>query len=101
MYTSGTKIRFTITVDETVTDLTVSDICQAVERFAQNYNQCFVEKFQGTDPLPLDCVVLGGGSGFVSKTIIYPMFGEKEGVRKARVYSLKQLQAGIQNMLRI
>lgn len=80
----GTKIRFTITVDETVTDLTVSDICQAVERFAQNYNQCFVEKFQGTDPLPLDCVVLGGGSGFVSKTIIYPMFGEKEGVRKAR-----------------
>lgn len=42
----GTKIRFTITVDETVTDLTVSDICQAVERFAQNYNQCFVEKFQ-------------------------------------------------------
>lgn len=80
----GTKIRFTMTVDETVTGLTISDICQAVERFAQNYNQCFVEKFQGADPLPLDCVVLGGGSGFVSKTIIYPMFGEKKGVENTR-----------------
>lgn len=25
-------------------------------------------------------VFLGGGSGFVSKTVVYPMFGEKEGI---------------------
>lgn len=29
-------------------------------------------------------VFLGGGSGFVSKTVIYPLFGEKEGIETVK-----------------
>ena len=40
----------------------------------------FQRKFPRCDRGKPNTVFLGGGSGFVSKTVVYPMFGEKEGI---------------------
>lgn len=80
-----TKIRFTITIDETqCKSITIDTIIEAVKAFANNYNKVFVSKFKDADWLEDDNVILGGGAGFVSKTIIYPLFGENDGLRITR-----------------
>ena len=80
----GTKISFTLTIvsDNSGNDITIQKIMRAVESFARNYNEVFVSRFKDADLLNDDYVLLGGGSGFVSKTVIYPMFGQMEGSRK-------------------
>lgn len=77
----GTVIRFTITIDETLHKIDADKIYHAVENFSKCYNDCFVSSFRYAEPLKADYVVLGGGSGFVSKTIMYPLYGKKFGVR--------------------
>lgn len=83
----GTIIRFTITIDETLwkKDKKYEDykdvIYHAVENFSECYNNCFVSSFRNAKSLKSDYVVLGGGSGFVSKTIMYPLYGKRYGVK--------------------
>lgn len=81
----NTKIRFTITIDETVCDsITIDTIIEAIKSFANNYNKVFVSKFKSADLLEDNNVILGGGTGFVSKTIIYPLFGQADGFKVTR-----------------
>ena len=81
----NTKIRFTITIDETVCDsITIYTIIEAIKSFANNYNKVFVSKFKSADLLEDNNVILGGGTGFVSKTIIYPLFGQADGFKVTR-----------------
>ena len=72
----GTKINFTLTVDRSVCKYTAESILGAVRQFGESYNTYFVEKFEGAEPLPEGCLLLGGGCGFASKTVTYPLFGE-------------------------
>ncbi len=75
------KICFTITIDRSMCKLTAKQLMQAVKLFGENYYQNFACAFRNADMLRDNEVLLGGGCGFVSKTIIYPMFGKKEGIR--------------------
>lgn len=75
----GTKIRFRLTIDQDVFPYTIRDIEAAIAAFANNYNHCFIEKFH-MDRIDGKSLYIGGGAGFVSKTFIYPLFGEKEGL---------------------
>ena len=77
----GTLIKFTITIDETLCKLNPTDVYNAVNDFADCYNKCFISSFKNAEKLQNDYVILGGGSGYVSKTIMYPLYGEKAGVR--------------------
>lgn len=77
----GVKINFTITIDKSVCKLTVSQIMQAVKDFGENYHRNFACAFRNVDMLRDNEVLLGGGCGFVSKTMIYPMFDRKEGIK--------------------
>lgn len=63
-------------------------ILRAVKRFNGMYQQTFRGKFgnmpESDGEEDLRSVYLGGGCGFVSKTEIYPLFGDREGVKNAQ-----------------
>lgn len=76
----GTVISFPLTIDTGVCAVTKEYLEKAIAYFAQMHYQCFLQKFR-RDFLPLDHTVwLGGGSGFVTKTEVYPLFGSADGV---------------------
>lgn len=76
----GTIIKSTLTIDETVSNLKIEDILEAVTLFYEQYYKVFQSKFRGSDWKNPHTVFLGGGSGFVSKTVVYSLFGEKQGI---------------------
>jgi CRISPR-associated protein Csm5 len=80
----GTEIHFSITVDATVCKYKKNDIMAAVADFAKSFSDSFSLKFKGIKALPEDSVILGGGSGFVSKTVIYPLLGYDRGLRTTK-----------------
>ena len=79
---SGTYIEFTITIDTQTCPYDADKIMDAIKVFNDMYYECFLSKFN-SKKRPTDTVYLGGGAGFVSKTIIYQMFGAEEGVAVA------------------
>lgn len=85
----GTLIKFTITIDETLCKLNPADIYAAVSDFADCYNKCFVSAFKNAEKLQKDYVILGGGSGFASKTVMYPLYDKKAGVRNVHEVLMK------------
>lgn len=75
----GTKISFSITIDTDLCKYTIEDILEALDDFQMDCYKYFHVRFgRGTQN---DGIVwLGGGTGFLSKTIIYSAF-EERGVR--------------------
>lgn len=85
----GTKIRCTLTVDSSImsragNNLTEENILEAAKLFVSRYNSEFAEKFGRKFALDKESVLLGGGSGFVSKTVIYSMLSGKEGLETVK-----------------
>lgn len=80
----GCSIQFDLTIDESICNIKANQILATVEKFAEMYNECFVSKYKGMNLLDDNMVCLGGGVGFLSKTVVYPMFGEKVGLRKTQ-----------------
>lgn len=77
----GTEIKFSLTIDESICSITVQQIMCAIQKFSELYYENFLKKFINTDRLKSDTIFLGGGSGFVSKTVVYALFPGKEGVK--------------------
>lgn len=75
-----TKVNFTITIDETICPYTKEYINNAILAFSNLVDNLFVEKFNKIEQYPNPTVWLGGGSGYLSKTITYAMY-EEEGVK--------------------
>ncbi len=72
----GTEIDFDISIDQTQCPYTIDDIMAALEEFQQYMYKYFYSRFgRGTDEK--GTVWLGGGCGFLSKTVLYPVFGEE------------------------
>ena len=79
----GTEIKFTLTIDHSLCSLTKADILQAIECFDENYSDNFLAAYSGVDRLRPPQVYVGGGAGFVSKTLLYPLMGKKDGIETA------------------
>ena len=77
----GTVIRTRVTIDRNICKVTREEIERAVQAFDDMYTECFLDAFKGTGGLTGKQVYLGGGAGFVSKTMIYPLFNKEEGIR--------------------
>jgi len=75
----GTYIEFTITIDTQVCPYDADKIMEAIKVFNDMYYDCVLSKFN-SKKRPADTIYLGGGAGFVSKTILYNLFGAKDGV---------------------
>lgn len=78
----GTELSFTMTIDRTRCKFTFEEIKKAIECFGDSYHQYFLGKFPDMDEPSDDTVWLGGGAGYVSKTINYPLYRE-QGVQMA------------------
>ncbi len=74
----GTDVYFRITIDETKCPYTIQDINSAINIFQSIVTRYFYDKF-GREEKEKNIVWIGGGVGFLSKTIIYPLF-EEDGV---------------------
>lgn len=75
----GTKISFSITIDTDLCKYTIEDILEALDDFQMDCYRYFHVRF-GRETKNDGIVWLGGGTGFLSKTIIYSAF-EERGVR--------------------
>ena len=79
----GTRIHFRLTIDSSICPYTLQDIQEAIRIFDEAYYEMFLSKFSNTDMPDGSTVWLGGGAGFFTKTIVYPLFGHESGVRLA------------------
>lgn len=77
----GTEIKFTITIDHSRCQEDKESILHGIEAFDRAYNENFLQEFQKIGLLRPPQVFVGGGSGFVGKTLVYPLMGKKEGVQ--------------------
>ena len=71
----GTQLEFDVTVDTTLCKWEKAQILWALRFFGQCYTECFGGKFASGDKLAPNMFYLGGGSGFASKTVVYPLLG--------------------------
>lgn len=76
-----TRVRCDLTIDESVTKLSTEQLREDIAVFGRQYYDNFGRKFPGADRTENDIVFLGGGSGFVSKTVVYPLIPGRDGVR--------------------
>lgn len=77
----GTEIRFTLTVDTGICKLSGTLLMEAVRAFMESYYRNFAAAFASAEKPKANYVLCGGGCGFVSKTVIYPLYGRQEGIR--------------------
>ncbi len=84
----GTEIEFTLTVDRAKFPFELSQMKDAVEQFANSYYQYFSGRFPKASKPAKGTVWLGGGAGYVSKTINYPLYREKGIVMAQRVFAM-------------
>lgn len=78
----GTVIQFQITIDTSICGITKEYLYDAVEYFRKMYYDCFLRKYLVFNVPDKNAVWLGGGVGFLSKTEVYPLFGEKRGIEE-------------------
>lgn len=75
----GREIEFDLTIDCNINRYYDETIMQAINNFQEGYYH-FLNKYSSVDKEE-NILYLGGSAGFVSKTILYGLFPEKEAVR--------------------
>ncbi len=75
-----TVIRTSLTIDSDICGITKEYLEEAMTYFGEMYYECFLKKYPDMDRPSQDMVWLGGGTGFVTKTEVYPLFGREEGL---------------------
>ena len=79
----GIRIRMPIAIDTKVCKFTMTDIIAAIRMFNENYLKAFSGKFS-TAPITrgnATTFFLGGGTGYVSKTVTYGILNRADDVR--------------------
>ncbi|HIY04235.1 MAG TPA: type III-A CRISPR-associated RAMP protein Csm5 [Candidatus Anaerotignum merdipullorum] len=84
----GTEISFTVTLDQSVlkNTITASTILQTIQKYSHFYEEQFDSSFERPDGDAgisyENAIVLGGGSGYFSKTIPYVYLGAEKGLEE-------------------
>ena len=71
MCPAGDRNPLSLTIDPRYCTLTPQDIMEAANQFVRFYVKCFLEKFPTRDIRGGGNLYLGGGCGYVSKTVLY------------------------------
>ena len=77
----GTEIVFNVTIDDGVFPYDTEQILAAVNRYFDDQREQFLEYFSESKSPRLpegDILYVGGGTGFVSKTVTYQIFNDSE-----------------------
>jgi CRISPR-associated protein Csm5 len=78
----GSRIEFELSIDPRLCPYTAPQIERAAQLFVQNYQQCFRGAFPQPTALPQQGLLyLGGGCGYATKTMLYPLLGA-QGIRQ-------------------
>lgn len=77
-----TEIVLPLTINSELCNITAEEITEAIKQFAESYYQNFVSHFSVPKHKDDYTLWLGGNVGFASKTVIYNLFGEYEGVEQ-------------------
>jgi len=93
----NTKIRFTITIDSKIFPYRIEDILDAMNAFYRQYEKVYKKKFLPDCDYLEDVLYLGGGSGYATKTVTYPLLGEAEGVKTVNKIIDQTLSPKIKN----
>jgi CRISPR-associated protein Csm5 len=78
-----TRITFSLTINRQRSRVNAEQIQEAVQKFSEEYSKRFVRKFWEKAPIQQNHVFLGGGTGFLSKTVLYELFEGESAVRMA------------------
>ena len=84
----GTEIRMRLTLDQSVLKgaLTKESLMKAISEFDDYYRYTYLMKFKqpvgAADIVCKNCLFLGGGAGFFSKSLVYPYLGAERGLKK-------------------
>ena len=75
----GTTIKCKLTIDRSIDGVTVDDVRNAVRHFYAFYRATYIPRFKNRPanfsmPEETDNLLLGGGAGFFSKTVIYNLY---------------------------
>ena len=71
----GSQIDFELTIDTKTCNITIEEVFSALDYFQQEAYKSFYSRF-GRGANAKGTVWLGGGCGFLSKTILYPLCGK-------------------------
>ena len=97
----GTEVEIPVTIDGNICSVSREELRSSIKTFSDFYEEAFSSKFQGivdsADAYGGGFLYLGGGSGFVSKTLVYPLFGKNEGVRVTQKIFENTMNRGIYN----
>lgn len=92
----GTELRFQLTLDHSVLPEEWSEelLMQMIRDFDAYYQRIYLTRFalpRGAHPVSYqDALILGGGSGFFSKTLVYPYLGTQEGLKRTEKVMIQQ-----------
>ena len=81
------ELQFKLTLDQGLlkNQITPDYILDAVNRYADYYYDTYIMKFKKAyDEADIDyndCLIFGGGSGFFTKSLLYPYFGEERALK--------------------
>lgn len=80
----GVEIRFALTIDKSFGKyISVEEIRAAIADYASYYHKEYLRYFPGAQAgtLPPNSIFIGGGSGYFSKNVVYPILGHERAVR--------------------
>lgn len=78
----GTVVEFTLTLDDSLYEISKEQILFAIKNSYQHQYDVFMKEFKvRMEPYPYS-IFIGGGSGYVSKTIVYSILQHPRGVKK-------------------
>ncbi len=76
----GVKLQFDMSIDTTLCPYTADIILEAVDYFHQNMNQQY-KKFGSLKTEKGHMITIGGGAGYLSKTVTYNLYPEKTAIQ--------------------
>ena len=89
----GTTIKCKLTIDRSIDGLTLDDVRKAIRSFFDFYRKTYIPKFTIPSSFALpegsDNILLGGGAGFFSKTVIYNLYKYED----AKEYAAKWFES--------
>lgn len=76
----GTGICLPITIDE-MCGVKKTDILEGIKKFSQLYYEVFLKYFSDIERPEENTLWIGGGTGFITKTVVYSLLGYEQGVK--------------------
>lgn len=86
----GTEIKFEFTLDHTKLPFSMNEITAMVSDYFLDYQRLYLNSFQIKKNYQGCILCMGGGAGFISKTLIYSIYPKSQAVKVSRQILNKQ-----------